>query len=251
MNCLSKNQLKNLAAYRLQKRCDEEGVFVVEGVKLCHEALLSDFAIRIVCGTAEYMQSNIDGLDRCGEAYMVTDEQLERLSLMRTPNKVWMLVERKKENSKSKIQNSELVLALDGLQDPGNMGTILRIADWFGIRHVVCGTGTVSCYNPKVVQSTMGAIFRTHVDYCDLAQWLGEKNNKGIDTYGAMLDGSDLYKTTLRRPAVLVIGNEGQGISPTVARNIKHRITIPNIGGTCESLNAATATAILCSEFYR
>ena len=251
MNNLSKNQLKNLAAYRLQKRCDEEGVFVVEGVKMCSEALQSGFAIRTVCGTADFLAAYGNKMGQCSEVYEVNAEQLERLSNQRTPNKVWMVVERKIQNSKFKIQNSNLLLALDGLQDPGNMGTIMRTADWYGIRRIVCSRDTVNCYNPKVVQATMGAIFRTEVIYCDLAEWLGNAAKEGYTTYGALLDGVPYQTAALQRPAVLVIGNEGKGISGEVAASVQHRLTIPNIGGTCESLNAAVATAILCSEFYR
>ncbi len=266
MNSLSKNQLKCLAAYRQQKRCDEEGVFVVEGVKMCSEALQSGFAIRTVCSTAEYLLSMDGKLTQCGEVYEVTSEQLERLSNQRTPNKVWMVVERRvlaesvlTENApalKGSPSNLEgerdgLVLALDGLQDPGNMGTIMRTADWYGIRRIVCSRDTVNCYNPKVVQATMGAIFRTEVIYCDLAEWLGNAAKEGYTTYGALLDGEPYQAAALQKPAVLVVGNEGKGITVKVAANVQHRLTIPNIGGTCESLNAAVATAILCSEFYR
>ena len=131
------------------------------------------------------------------------------------------------------------------------MGTIMRTADWYGIRRIVCSRDTVSCYNPKVVQATMGAIFRMEVIYCDLAEWLGNAAKEGYATYGALLDGEPYQAAALQRPAVLVIGNEGKGISGEVAASVQHRLTIPNIGGTCESLNAAVATAILCSEFYR
>lgn len=256
MNSLSKNQLKNLAAYRQQKRCDEEGLFVVEGVKLCTEAMASDFTIRTACMTSDYItmaegRHMAERLEQTGcETNEVTGDQLERLSNQRTPNKVWMLLERPNMKEKARqIAPQRLTLALDGIQDPGNMGTIMRIADWYGIRHIVCNNGTVSCFNPKAVQASMGAIFRTAVEYCDLPKWL-EKQDKLV-TYGAMLDGSDIYGITYRTPAVLVIGNEGHGISPDVAARIDHNITIPNIGGTCESLNAAVATAILVSEFYR
>ena len=253
MNSLSKNQLKNLAGYRMLKRCDEEGVFVVEGVKMCDEALRSGYAIRAVCGTVDYVQTHNEALTHCGgEVYEVNDEQLERLSSQRTPNKVWMLMERRTESGEWESGSGErLILALDGLQDPGNMGTILRTADWYGIRHIVCSRNTVSCYNPKVVQSTMGAIFRTKIMYCDLAEWMDKAEEMGAAVYGATLDGKPYQNAAVSHPAVLVIGNEGHGISPSIASRIKHKITIPNIGGTCESLNAAVATAILVSEFYR
>jgi len=299
MSSLSKNQLKALAAYRIQKRCDDEGVFVVEGEKMCHEALASEHKILVICATADYLASS-PNITVADEVYEVSPEQLERLSNMRTPNKVWMLIERKAEsgerrtesgkrkaesgwrggcsdivgtdlqdlqdfarhasrrttgteNGERRTENGELgglTLALDGLQDPGNMGTIMRTADWYGIRHIVCSRDTVSCYNPKVVQATMGAIFRTRVEYVDLAEWIDEANKKGIATYGAMLDGKDYRSATLQHPAVLVVGNEGRGISAPVAARLHQRLTIPNIGGTCESLNAAVATAILVSRFF-
>ncbi|MBQ6096876.1 MAG: RNA methyltransferase [Bacteroidales bacterium] len=264
MSSLSKNQLKALAAYRMQKRCDEEGVFVVEGEKMCHEALASEHKILVVCATADYL-ATMPNATVADDVYEVSSEQLERLSSLRTPNKVWMLVERKAENGKRKAESGErrtengerrtenwggVVLALDGLQDPGNMGTIMRTADWYGIRHIVCSRDTVSVYNPKVVQSTMGAIFRTRVEYVDLAEWIDEANKKGFATYGAMLDGRDYRTATLQGPAVLVVGNEGRGISAPVAARLHQRLTIPNVGGTCESLNAAVATAILVSSFF-
>lgn len=250
MSILSKNQLKFLASYRLQKRCDDEGVFVVEGIKMCNEALLSGFRILYSCATADYLASAQLGTAG-GEVYEVTPEQLERLSNMKTPNKIWMLVERKTGSGKRETGSEErLTLALDGLQDPGNMGTIMRTADWYGIRHIVCSRDTVSCYNPKVVQATMGAVFRTTVEYVDLAEWLDNAAGRGIVSYGAMMDGEDYRKVQLHHPAVLVIGNEGRGISQTVSEKVGHKLTIPNLGGTCESLNAAVATAILTSNFF-
>lgn len=247
MNELSKNLLKNMAAYRLPKRCDEEGVFVVEGVKLCDEALHSGFHIRTVCGIEEWMGDHLASLPADCEKYTVTTTQLERLSLMRTPNKVWMLLDR--DMQKIESAPCPLVLALDGLQDPGNMGTLLRTADWYGLRQVVCSTDTVSCYNTKVVQASMGAIFRTEVTYCRLTDYLQEAVEKGYTVYGAMLDGESLYRSTLQKPAVLVVGNEGRGLSEAVAARVTHKVTIPNVGGTCESLNAAVAAAILMAEF--
>ena len=260
MSSLSKNQLKALAAYRMQKRCDEEGVFVVEGEKMCHEALASEHKILVICATADYL-ATMPNATVADDVYEVSSEQLEHLSSLRTPNKVWMLVERKAENGERKAESGwrgncfdfnegGLVLALDGLQDPGNMGTIMRTADWYGIRHIVCSRDTVSVYNPKVVQATMGAIFRTHVEYVDLAECIDEANKKGFATYGAMLDGRDYRTATLQGPAVLVVGNEGRGISAPVAARLHQRLTIPNVGGTCESLNAAVATAILVSRFF-
>ncbi len=239
---ISKNKLKELAAYRQQKRCDEEAVFVVEGPKMAAEALASGFAIRVVCGTAEWL-SACAGSTMASETYEVAQAELERLSNMKTPNQVWMLVERKAENEERETE-SRLVLALDRIQDPGNMGTLMRTADWFGIRHVVCSHDTASCFNPKVVQASMGAIFRTQVDYVDLPVWLADC---GMPVYGASLQGQPLPTNhqPLAADKVLVIGNESAGISDAVMHQVTHPVLIPNIGGTAESLNAAVAAGIL------
>lgn len=247
---LSKNQLKRLAAYRLQKNCDAEGLFVVEGARMCSEALASKCRIVAICAGEDWFAQQSSLPDEA-EQYVTGREQLERLSNMKSPNQVWMLMERPEIKTFFKEETQpQLILALDGLQDPGNMGTIMRTADWFGIRQIVCSSDTVSCFNPKVVQATMGAIFRTEVVYCDLASFLMTATEKGYCTYAAMLDGEDALKAQFQGPAVLVVGNEGRGVSELVAAAVQKRLTIPNIGGTCESLNAAVATAILCSRFF-
>ena len=237
---ISKNKLKDLAAYRQQRRCDEEAVSVVEGPKLCGEALASGFTVRVVCATAEWLTAN--AIDAVSECYEVPQTELERLSNMRTPNQVWMLVERK--DLKDLKGHKDLILALDRIQDPGNLGTMMRTADWYGIRHIVCSADTVSCYNPKVVQASMGAIFRTRVDYVDLPQWL---SICGMPVFGASLQGEPLPTIHKPLPAqkVLLIGNESKGISHEAMEHVTHPVLIPNIGGTAESLNASVAAAIL------
>lgn len=244
---ISKTKLKELVAYKQQKRCDEEGVFVVEGVKLVDEALQEGVEAVALCATQEWCAAKAEKLQSTAtfELFEVSESDLERLSSMRAPNQVWMLARR---GEIRRPESAALTLVLDRIQDPGNMGTIIRIADWFGIRHIVCSKDTVSCYNPKVVQSTMGGIFRTCVEYTDIVEWL---HGSGMPVYGAMLDGKNVYETQLEKPAVLVIGNESKGISEAVAACLTNRILIPNYGGTCESLNAAVATGILCAEFCR
>ena len=244
---ISKTKLKELVAYKQQKRCDEEGVFVVEGVKLVDEALREGVEAVALCATQEWCAAKAEKLQSTAtfELFEVSESDLERLSSMRAPNQVWMLARR---GEIRRPESAALTLVLDRIQDPGNMGTIIRIADWFGIRHIVCSKDTVSCYNPKVVQSTMGGIFRTCVEYTDIVEWL---HGCGLPVYGAMLDGKNVYETQLEKPAVLVIGNESKGISEAVAACLTNRILIPNYGGTCESLNAAVATGILCAEFCR
>ena len=235
---ISKNKLKELAAYRLQKRCDEEAVFVVEGPKMAAEALASGFGIRVVCATSEWKVES----GKWKEFYEVSAAELERLSNFKTPNQVWMLVE-KGERLKVKGE-SGLTLALDHIQDPGNLGTMLRTADWFGIRHVVCSRDTVSCYNPKVVQASMGAVFRTQVEYVDLPQWLA---NCGMPVYGASLQGEPIagHQPLTTGHSVLLIGNESRGISKEAMAQVTHPVLIPNLGGTAESLNASVAAGIL------
>lgn len=244
---ISKTKLKELIAYKQQKRCDEDDVFVVEGVKLVDEALKEGVEALAVCATHDWYATHCDTLQGGHplELFELSESDLERLSGMRAPNQVWMLARR---STCQCPQTVPLTLVLDRIQDPGNMGTIIRIADWFGIRHLVCSHDTVSCYNPKVVQATMGGFFRTCVEYADIVAWL---KSCGMPVFGAMLDGKNVYETKLQKPAALVIGNESKGISETVSECLTNRILIPNYGGTCESLNAAVATGILCAEFCR
>ena len=228
---ISKTKLKELSGYKQQKRCSEEDVFVVEGVKMCAEVLAAKCPVKYICATNSWLSAHGD-LPHNAEVYEVDREGLERLSGMKTPNEVWMVVDR--------------------LQDPGNLGTIIRTADWFGVRHIVCSPDSVSCYNPKVVQSSMGSLLRTHIEYRPLPEWLAAC---GKPVYGALLDGDDIWGGTMPvlpdKGAVLIIGNEGAGISPEVQQHITHRVKIPNLGGTAESLNAAIASAILMAELLR
>ena len=248
MQPLSKAKLKELAAYRHQKVCEEQGLFVVEGEKMAAEVLKMGVPVHTLCATAEWplINSSFAPATRC---WLVSEEQLARLSSLNQPNKVWMLIERtdvKSRATKCQLQTTPVTVVLDRIQDPGNLGTIIRVADWFGIRQVLCSSDTVSCFNPKVVRSTMGSLFRVDVEYCNLVDRL---RTCGVPVYGAVLDGDDLRNVSVATPAMLVIGNESQGISPELSSLLTHRVTIPNIGGSCESLNAAVATALLVSKF--
>ena len=232
---LSKNDIKEIRALGQKKFRDERGLFVVEGEKLVDEALRSGFEI-----VASYRTADI------GEEAMARISQLTHpspaLAVVRQPVAVPVTAER-----------DELVLALDGVRDPGNLGTILRIADWFGIRKVLASRDTVELYNPKVVQATMGAIFRVRVQYVDLAAML-EVHGRQMPVYGTFLDGDDIYATPLTRGGILVMGSEARGISPEVAECVSRRLFIPPFpkdARTGESLNVAVAAAIACSEFRR
>lgn len=243
---ISKTRLKELSAFKLAKRCEEAGVFVVEGVKMAEEALHSGWSIVTVCATSVWWSTHLDLFSQY-ESYEVSESELERLSGMRTPSAVWMLMMRDGDIPAGQ-PSSKLTLVLDHLQDPGNMGTIIRTADWFGVRQIVCSRDTVSCYNPKVVQSTMGSLFRVGVHYTDLIQWLKECQEP---IYGAVLGGDDLFKSAFDLPAALVIGNESRGISQEVRAMLTRPVEIPNRGGTAESLNASVAAAILLAEVTR
>lgn len=250
---ISKNKLKELSVYKQQKRCDEDSLFVVEGIKMCDEILAANVPIKAICATFSWLSSH-PNLPSSAEIFEVDADSLQRLSSMRTPNEVWMLLDRNilatKTASPQTNHPANLTIALDHLQDPGNLGTIIRTADWFGIRHIVCSPGTVSCFNPKVIQSTMGGLFRTNIQYTDLPQFLSQC---GKPIFGALLDGDNIWTspTPLRIPdqgAVLVIGNESRGITPEVQALVTHRVLIPNLGGTAESLNASVACAILIAH---
>lgn len=264
---ISKAKLKELAVYKQQKRCDDESVFVVEGVKMCDEILSANLPVKVLCATNLWFSKHNFSPDN-DTFFEVDAASLERLSGLKTPNEVWMLLDRSavsrcecgtsydrstiSEKPRCDSVETPLILALDHLQDPGNLGTIIRTADWFGIRHIVCSPGTVSCFNPKVVQSTMGGLLRTTIDYCDLPQYL---THCGMPVFGALLDGESIWsEQPFRLPqegAVLVIGNESRGITPEVQQCVTHRVTIPNLGGTAESLNASVACAILCAELCK
>lgn len=239
---ISKTKLKELAAYRQQKKCDEEGVFIVEGIKMANEALATDADIRCICASSEWLSTHT--VPTTVQTFEVSPTELERLSLMQTPNQVWMLIARSVPEL-SYYPGNNITLVLDRLQDPGNLGTILRTADWFGIRQVVCSNDTVSCYNSKVVQATMGAIFRTQINYTSLPDWLSSYNHP---IYGASLHGHPFDRESLQTPCALIIGNESRGISKEVMAHVSHPLLIPNIGGTAESLNAAVATGILLHQ---
>lgn len=240
MTELSKNKLKWIRSLHQKKVREELRLFLVEGEKMIQELLQYNAAnIELICATKDFVINN-DNLD----LYLVDEKQLEQISTLKTPNKALAVVRYFEEES---LPDRGLILALDGIQDPGNMGTILRIADWYGISNIVCSSHTVDVYNPKVVQASMGAIFRINVTVTVLSEYL--KNCK-LPVYGALLEGDNVYKTKLKKEGVLLMGNEGNGISNELIPMITDKISIPRFGGA-ESLNVAVATGILVSEFMR
>ena len=184
---------------------------------------------------------------------MVTEDELHRISFLQHPQEVLAVFHIPTPSQPSSILPlaSNLTLALDGVQDPGNVGTIIRIADWFGITQIICSPDTADVYNPKVVQATMGSLAHVSITYCDLVPLLREAN---VPVYGTLLDGQDIYQQPLSAEGIIVMGNEGNGISPEVRQLVTNKLLIPNFNNnteTAESLNVAIATAITCSEFRR
>ena len=246
---ISKNKIKYIRSLEQKKTRREEGVFVAEGPKLTGD-LLGHFHCRYLAATAEWM--NAHPLVEADEKDMATPEDLQRASLLKTPQDVIAVFEQRNEVTDTCVIERELCLALDDVQDPGNLGTIIRIADWFGIEHIFCSLGTADVYNPKVVQATMGALARVHVHYLSLTELI--EGLKEVPVYGTFLDGTNIYKQSLSETGLIVMGNEGNGISSDVRKLINRKLYIPNFPAgrsTSESLNVAVATAITCAEFRR
>lgn len=241
MSDLSKNKIKWIRSLHQKKHRDELGLYLVEGEKMVAEAIrYTKDLIELIAYTEDF---NAD--ISMEEKYCISEKELEQISTLKTPNKAFAIL-RKNKNITISSKN-ELIIALDGVQDPGNMGTILRIADWYGVKNIVCSKNTVECYNPKVVQASMGAIFRVQTHYVDLKEWL---SNYGLPIYGALLEGENIYKKTELPTGILLMGNEGKGISEELIPLITDPISIPRFGDA-ESLNVSVATGILVSEFKR
>lgn len=241
MESVSKNKIKEIRSLQQKKFRDELGLFVVEGVKMVEE-VINDASNLIDCClyTSDY---NHDFSKHAFPSFKVDSKTLGQCSSLRTPNKVLIVLKTLNHTEK----DVSFTLAIDGVQDPGNMGTILRLADWYGVEQIVCSNETVDCFNPKVVQASMGAILRVPVIYCDLKKYLSN-SNKTI--YGALLEGKNIYHEKLKMQGILLMGNEGNGISDDLIPLISNPITIPKFGHA-ESLNVSVATGILLSEFRR
>lgn len=246
---ISKNKIKYIRSLELKKNRNKEGKFVAEGFKVVDDLLALQPADLIVA-TQEWLHGK--HLADQTEVIEVTEEELKKVSFLQHPQQV-LAVFRQAQDGDFSINTQELSLALDGVQDPGNLGTIIRIADWFGITHIYCSQDTADVYNPKVVQATMGSIARVKVEYGNL-QALVESLPADVPVYGTLLDGDNIYQQQLENRGLIVMGNEGKGISPALAKKVNRRLLIPNFPegrATADSLNVAIATAITCSEFRR
>ena len=251
---LSKNKIKFIQSLVRKKVRDQEKLFLVEGNKMVLEAFASDLRVRMIAGTNSFFTENQVPEYAAEEMIDCSEEELKKASLLKNPQQALAIVEIPVEPITISQLTNKFSLALDFIQDPGNLGTIIRIADWFGIEHILCSENTVDCFNPKVIQASMGAIFRVKVHYLKLAQLINEASRNEIAVFGTFLEGENIYQSNLSENGILVMGNEGNGISDEVKNKVRHKIHIPSFqtGQTgSESLNVATATAICCSEFRR
>lgn len=250
---LSKSQISFIRSLQQKKQRKEQGVFIAEGLKVVEELLHSAFRIEAVYYTpaaASLHQSAIKVLKN-DHIQEISEADMERISALSTASPALAIVRipEPQDFSLLDVASKELVMVLDEVKDPGNLGTIIRIADWFGIRHILCSEGSVDQYNPKTVQATMGSLSRVDVTFGSIEGLLANCP-KTIPVYGALLEGENIYTEALQPNGILVMGSESHGIRPELRPYISHALHIPRFGGA-ESLNVAIATAIICSEFKR
>lgn len=249
---LSKKQIKDIVSLRVKKNRKETGLYLAEGEKLVDDLIKSSAAIQKVFYTDSCKQ-RYSGHNTSSEE--ISRVEMKKISNLTNPSSVLAIVEIPEYDIEEIHFNDSLILALDFIQDPGNLGTIIRLADWFGVDTILCSEDTVDAYSPKVIQSCMGSISRVKVIYCDLTDTLSlVLQNNAIPVYGTFLEGDNIYRADLSPHGLIVMGNEGNGISGAIEKMVTHKIHIPDFAaqrGRVESLNVATATAIVLSEFRR
>jgi len=244
---ISKSQISFIKSLHQKKIRKEQGLFIVEGLKSIQEFINSDYVVDSVYCT-ENLMPKLDNLSRNIKSVQITEPELSRISALSTPQSILAVVQIPKQTDLNikKLEGSFL-LALDGVQDPGNLGTIIRTADWFGLYTILCSMDTADAYNPKVVQASMGSLSRVNIIYTDLGVLFSQIN---IPIYGALLDGKSIYETDFGQQGIVLLGNEGNGISKDLLDRINYPITIPRYG-KAESLNVAISASIFCSELRR
>jgi RNA methyltransferase, TrmH family len=254
---LSRNQVKYINSLKLKKQREKHLQFIAEGSKLVLELLDSDHHVCEIFATSEWIDFHASGFhpDKVRPT-SVTEDELSRVTALTSPSPVLAIVSIPETIIDPGSFTRKLTLALEEIRDPGNLGTIIRIADWFGIDSVICSETTVDLYNPKVVQATMGSIARVPVNYTNLAGFLSVVAGS-LNIYGSFLEGENIYTSELTSNGIIIIGNESKGISASVAKFVTGKLHIPSFStgkgsaARAESLNASIATAILCSEFKR
>ncbi|NQX37365.1 RNA methyltransferase [Pedobacter steynii] len=244
---LSKSQISFIKSLHQKKYRKENGIFIIEGIKSIAEFIQSSYQIHSIYYLAQY-QPLLPALPANIKLFEVNNAELDKISTLQTPQGILALVNIPKNPvlDVKQLQNT-FSLVLDDIQDPGNLGTIIRTADWFGIKQIICSNHTVEVYNPKTVQATMGSLSRVNIFYQDLAPLLSETK---VPVFGAVFNGKSMYELDWGKEGLVILGNEGQGISPEIIELITDPVTIPRIGGA-ESLNVAVCAAILCADISR
>ena len=254
---INKQQIKYIRSLQQKKYRDEEGVFIVEGLKLVNEAIdcLPHLLKEVYISSAGKSKEVIKTLPKSCAFFEITKDEFSRISSLKAPQGILALVKKPPLTLPEFKTLEDIVIALDRVSDPGNLGTIIRLADWFGISNIVCSYETVDCFNPKVVQASMGSVLRVNIIYTDLQNFIGGlKNQTGFSVYGTTLEGENIYQTKLQNPAIIIFGNEANGVSENLKHLIDQNLLIPNFSSkkeTSESLNVSIAAAIVCSEFRR
>lgn len=248
---ITNNQIKYFKQLQQKKCRDSEGLFVIEGIKLVNEAMMHHYSeVNTILSTKEALNQLLKNKENIVE--VVPYEIIKRISALKTPQQTIAIMHIPQRQKLSQIKKNEIIIALDKIKDPGNLGTIIRLADWFGVEHIICSKESVDCYNPKVVQASMGAIFRVKIHYYDLTEFL--ESQKEACIYGTMLEGENIYNVGLELPGIVLMGNESEGISKGLQKYVRKSIHIPNFSINqvkSESLNVSIATSIALSEIRR
>lgn len=238
---VTKQEIKLIKSLNQKKYRQQLGLFIVEGIKGIEEFLNSDFKLHRLYTTKQIFEASKN------ETTEISENELKKITSLKNPNTALAIFEIPKP---VKVDNSGLIVALDDVRDPGNLGTIIRLCDWYGVKDLVCSLNTVDCYNSKVVQATMGSLTRVNITYLDLAEFMSNGNTQVFGTY---MNGENIYSSNLPNDGIIVLGNEANGISEKITSIIDRKLTIPQFGNSkdTESLNVANATAIVLSEFKR
>ena len=239
---VSKNQIKWITSLQLKKYRLENQLFIAEGVKVIQELLQSNFVLEDLFATEDVFNSF-----SVNNKMVVTEAEMKKITALSSPSSCLAVFQMPKE---TRISEKGLIVALDDIRDPGNLGTIIRLCDWFGIEQMICSKETVDVFNPKVVQATMGSLARVNIQYLDIQEFI---SNSSLPIFGTFMDGNNIYSEDLPTDGIIIFGNEANGISAEIEKLVTNRIAIPRFGKLqkTESLNVATATAIILSEFCR
>ena len=251
---IGKNTIKLINSLALKKYRKKENLFLIEGDKMVKEALDSDLKIQHLIVTDQFLNKFSGHQSNVAKLTEIDERELKKISLLQHPQNSLAICQIPEKPEFPSTLPNDLSLFLDGIQDPGNMGTIIRICDWYGVKQLFCSPDSVDLYNPKVIQASMGSFNRVEVHECEFAELVFLAQKSDTPCYGAFMSGNNIYREELPQQAVLVMGNEGNGIRSSVEKQITRRLSIPNFSDNnskAESLNVSVATAIICSEFKR